>query len=58
MSYPGARMYMLDENGCSETTFEETDHYRVTRDFLLNHPKRLKNLLSKQPLLDLLEQEC
>ncbi len=57
MSYPGARMYMLDENGCSETTFEETDHYRVTRDFLLNHPKRLKHLLSKQPLLDLLEQD-
>jgi predicted ATPase len=57
MSYPGARIYLLDENGYREVSFEETEHYKVTRDFLNNYPKRLKTLLSDQPLLDLLEED-
>ncbi len=56
MSYPRSRLYLLDESGCRETAFEETEHYRVTRDFLNNYPKRLKDLLSDQPLLGLLDE--
>ena len=57
MSYPRSRLYLLDSVGCREVSFEETEHYRVTRDFLNNYPKRLKHLLSDQPLLDLLEED-
>jgi predicted ATPase len=57
MAYPNARIYLLDEQGCHEVEFEETEHYRVTRDFLNHYPKRIKNLLSDQPLLDSLIED-
>lgn len=46
MSYPRARIYLLDEGGCRRIAFEETEHYRVTRDFLNNYARTLKHLLS------------
>jgi predicted ATPase len=57
MAYPKSRIYLLDETGCREVAFEETEHYRVTRDFLNNYPKRMKSLLSDKPLLDLLDED-
>ncbi len=48
MSLPGARIYLMDEAGCREVAFEETEHYKVTRDFLNNYPKRLEQLLSDE----------
>ena len=54
MAYPNATIYLLDESGIKKTTFEETEHFRVTRDFLNSYPKRLKQLFSTTPLLDLL----
>ena len=39
MSYPGATLYGFDEDGISETTVEQTEHYRVTKAFLSN-PRR------------------
>jgi predicted ATPase len=51
MSYPGAKIYMLDETGCRQVSYEDTEHFRVTRDFLNNYPKRLKHLLS-EPVSD------
>jgi predicted ATPase len=57
MSYPGARIYLFDETGYREVSYEETEHYRLTHDFLNNYPKRLKQLLSTQPLLDLIEDD-
>jgi predicted ATPase len=46
MSYPRAKIYCLDETGLYETRFEDTEHYRVTRDFLNNFPARLADLLA------------
>lgn len=40
MAYPGARIYLLDETGFTETRYEETDHYIVSREFL-NNPGRM-----------------
>lgn len=57
MSYPRARIYLFDDTGCRQVAYEETEHYRVTRDFLNNYPKRLKGLLSDTPLLDLLDED-
>lgn len=48
MSFPGARIYLMDEAGCRQVAFEETEHYKVTRDFLNNYPKRLEQLLSDE----------
>jgi predicted ATPase len=53
MSYPQARIYLLDERGCQEISYEETMHFKVTRDFLNNYPTRLKQLVTNTRSLDL-----
>jgi predicted ATPase len=39
LSYPGARLYSLDGDSIHEVAYQETDHFRLTRDFL-NAPER------------------
>lgn len=46
MAYPESRIYHFDESGHHQISFEETEHYRVTKDFLNNYPKRLDTLFS------------
>ncbi len=55
MSYPNARIYLLDEGGSREVAYEETEHFKVTRDFLNNYKAHIKHLLSSTPLLALLD---
>ena len=57
MSYPNSKIYLLDQTGCRSVPFEQTEHLLITRDFLNAYPKRLKQLLSNTPLLDLLEED-
>jgi predicted ATPase len=45
MAYPGALLYRLDEHGIARTKWEETEHYTVTRSFLLRPESFLKHLL-------------
>jgi predicted ATPase len=45
MAYPGATLYLLDENGVSRVQYEETEHYEITRMFLQNPSRMLKTLL-------------
>ena len=45
MAYPNAKILLLDEHGLSEIEYENTEHYRVTRDFLNRYPAMLKHLL-------------
>ena len=45
MAYPHARIFLLTESGIEEISYEETEHYRVTRDFLSNREKLLKILM-------------
>ena len=47
MAYPNARILLLTENGIEEISYEETEHYRVTRDFISNREKMLKILMEK-----------
>lgn len=42
--YPGATLYQFDEDGISETTVEQTDHFQVTRAFLGNPARYLAEL--------------
>ncbi|HEY9731960.1 MAG TPA: AAA family ATPase [Drouetiella sp.] len=46
LSYPHSCIYLFSEDGCSKVKYEDTEHFRVTRDFLNNYPKRLDQLLS------------
>lgn len=45
LSYPNAKIIQFDGSGVSEVSFEDTEHFAVTRDFLNNYPKRLEQLL-------------
>ena len=45
MSYPGATILSLDD-GMHEIAYEETEHYRITRDFLNHRKKMLDELMS------------
>lgn len=44
MAYPSATLYHLGPEGIRETAYEETEHYRITRDFLANREVYLKHL--------------
>jgi predicted ATPase len=47
MAYPGALIYKLDETGIAPTLYEETEHYTVTRGFLMRPEAFLKHLFLK-----------
>lgn len=46
LAYPRAKIVLFSEAGVQEVTYEQTEHYAVTRDFLNNYPRRLARLLS------------
>ena len=46
LAYPNAAIFRFDENGISPARFEDTEHYAITRDFLNNYPKRIKQLFT------------
>ncbi|ACD94164.1 AAA family ATPase [Trichlorobacter lovleyi] len=45
LSYPDAKILHLDEHGISEISYEETEHFSITRSFLNNYKKLLPTLL-------------
>lgn len=45
MSYPNARILELSESGIREVSYEETEHFTVTRDFLSRYPAILRVLM-------------
>jgi predicted ATPase len=44
MGFPGADILLLDESGIRRVEYEETEHYFVTREFLLNRQRMLAEL--------------
>jgi predicted ATPase len=44
MAYPGATIYHLGQDGLTEVKYTETEHYRLTLDFLTNHERYLHHL--------------
>ncbi|MBN2485660.1 MAG: AAA family ATPase [Bacteroidales bacterium] len=36
LAYPNADIFFLDENGIAKVSYEETEHYRITKSFLDN----------------------
>jgi predicted ATPase len=48
LAYPNAKIIQFDRSGVSEVSYEDTEHYSVTRDFLNNYPRRLEQILSDE----------
>jgi predicted ATPase len=45
LAYPEALIYHLGPDGIAKTLYEETEHYSLTRDFLVNRERYLRRLL-------------
>lgn len=48
MAYPDAWIYQFTENGIVRMAYEETEHYQVTRSFMMNPERMLKALMEGQ----------
>lgn len=48
MAFPGAQIYQLDREGFTSVTYEETEHYQLTRRFLNDHRRMLQYLLGEE----------
>ena len=48
LAYPNATIYELGPSGPRLTAYEETEHFRVTRDFLNRYPAMLRTLLGRE----------
>lgn len=46
MAYPGALIYQISNSGLSSVSYEDTDHYQVTRDFLNNRERYFRHLFA------------
>lgn len=44
MAYPDAQIYEFSASGIAKVAYEDTSHYQVTRDFLMN-PKKMLDVL-------------
>jgi predicted ATPase len=51
MSYPGAFIYLLNEQGIKRVRYEDTEHYQLFRDFL-NDRQTYLNYLFEDPGVD------
>ncbi|MBY0464618.1 MAG: AAA family ATPase [Burkholderiales bacterium] len=47
MAYPDAAIYLCSRDGISSIAYEETEHFQVTRDFLLNRERMLRVLMER-----------
>jgi predicted ATPase len=46
LAYPNAKIYLFDASGISETAYEDTEHFALTRDFLNHHTRRMEQLFA------------
>lgn len=52
LAYPGATLYQFEDDGIRAVAYRETEHYRVTREFL-NAPERVfRHLFSDEEEFD------
>ncbi len=56
LAYPHARIYEFSDRGIREVAYTETEHFRVTRDFLTSH-ERILDLLLREEEADLRRTE-
>jgi predicted ATPase len=44
IAYPGATIYQISDDGMKKVSFEDTEHYSITRSFLNNPEAYLRHL--------------
>jgi predicted ATPase len=47
MAYPQAKIFLLDRSGIQETRYEDTEHYAVTKVFLNDPARMLREILGE-----------
>lgn len=47
LAYPQAKIFHVSEDGLNPVAYEQTEHYALTRDFLLNRERYLSRLLDQ-----------
>ena len=47
MAYPDARIFALDQDGIHETRYEDTEHYAVTKAFLQNPGRMIREIFQE-----------
>jgi predicted ATPase len=47
MAYPDACIYRCDSEGLTQVAYQDTDHFKVTREFLANPQRMLRILLQR-----------
>jgi predicted ATPase len=47
LAYPRATIYQLEPTGLRRVAYQDTDHYRITRGFLMNPERMLRELLGE-----------
>ncbi|MBL8921119.1 MAG: AAA family ATPase [Myxococcaceae bacterium] len=52
LAYPHAQLYSFSQTAITPVTYEETEHYLLTRDFLMNKDRYLARLLTDPPPAD------
>ena len=48
MAYPHATIYSLDASGLSPVEYEQTEHYQITRSFLVDRERYFKHLFADE----------
>lgn len=48
LAYPHARIYEFGEHGIRPVAYQDTEHYRITKDFLNRHERMLDILLDEE----------
>lgn len=46
LAYPDATIYALGDDGIERVDYQDTDHYRLTRDFLEARERYLRQLFA------------
>jgi predicted ATPase len=49
MAYPNALIYRLGPSGIERVAYQDTEHYRITRDFLNSPERYFKTLFERSP---------
>jgi predicted ATPase len=47
MAYPNATIFVVSSQGLTATPYEETEHYRISRAFLQNRERMLRELMAE-----------
>lgn len=50
LAYPGSLLYELSDAGIRKVDYEETEHYRITRDFLLHRGRFFRELFAEEEM--------